>query len=173
LNINITKLKKILYQHFTETKQGNKTILTLSHPVSDAFTNKIVFQLIPNYEVNNVNILGFADKGKNEYKNILSLDYSLKLTYMYPSIYYYIMYPIKTYQTDQIKLRISSITSFDYYSQPVDVYECWSDSFGMCKKNKTQNFTMSKNNDSTIFLESYYQNKNYSINHILFAFKPL
>jgi len=167
------KIQKILYLPNTVTKQGNKTILTISHPVADAFTTSVVFQLVPSYSENNVNILGFEDKEKSEYKNILFLDYSLKLTSMYPSIYYYIMYPIKTYQTDQIKLRISNITSFDYYSQPVDVYECWYDSFGTCKKIKSQKFTMTKNNDSTIFLESYYQNKNYSINHIVFAFKPL
>ena len=164
--------KIFFYQTFTETIQGNKTILTFSHLVSNKSTNKIDFQLIPSCKVNNVNILGFEDKAQNEYKNRSSLDYSLELISMYPSINYTLMYPIEAYQTDQILLRISNITSIDNYLQPVDVYECWSDSFDDCKINETQNFTMTKNDDLTIFLKAYYQNKNDSINHIVFAFNP-
>ena len=169
-----TKINNRFYLHFTETKQGNKTILTSSHLVSDPYTLSSTFILKPKYTINNIYVLGTVRKSyKNEFKYILSLEYSFNLSSLYPLDKYYFMYPIKKDQTDQIQLKISNITSLDYYSQPVDVYECWSDSFGMCKKIKTQYFKMTKNNYLSIFLESYYKNNNVSITNIVFVFQPL
>ena len=164
--------KKILYQPFTEIEQGNKTILHFSHLVSDESINNIAFLLIPKNEIKNVNILGFKGTNENKYEKILSFDNSLNLASMYPSINYKLMLPIQAYQTDQIQLNISNITSLEDYSQPVDVYECWEESFDNCEKSETQNFTMTKNNDLEIFLKAHYQNKNDSIKNIYFEINP-
>jgi len=168
-----SNFKILYYLHATETTQGNKTIITFLHKISDKSTKKVVFQLIPNYVAKNVNILGFKGKNKTEDEENLPLNTSLVLISMYSSINYKLMCPIQANHTNHIQLRISNITSLDdNFSQSVNIFECWSSKFKECAIKKIQNFKMNKTKDSTIFLESDYQNKNDSIDHIIFAFKP-
>jgi len=166
---------KILYLPVTETTQGDKTILTFSHQITDKSTTKVVFELIPNYDANNVNILGFEDiyKNENEYETILSFNNSIELISMYTSIKYKFMYPIQANQTNHFQLNISKIFSYDNFYQSVNICECWSNNFNECDINETLNFEMNKINDSTILSVSHYQKKNDSIKNIVFEFYPL
>ena len=169
------KYNDVFFLHFTETKQGNKTILTSSHFVSNHLTRFLIFKIKPESNINNVNIIGTVIKPNDEYayKYRLSLNDLSYFASMSPSNTYCFQFPIIRYQTDQIIIKIGNISSLDYFSQPLNIYQCKSTSFKSCIKVVAQYFNITKSNDSRIILNSYYKNYNLSMKYVMFEFQPL